>query len=137
MPAIDNCEPQVINALQKVGWIVTQQPFAIRINPKELVYADLHLSHNQLDYAIIVVEVKCFSDNRSHLDQFYHAVGQYLIYRQILNLKPMKVDLYLSVPSTIYQTFFKRISVQAVIDEIAMKMVIIDLEREEVIEWIP
>ncbi len=39
MSAIDQCEPQVIDALRKSGWIVREQPYPIRrIGEKGYVY---------------------------------------------------------------------------------------------------
>jgi XisH protein len=64
MPAIDQCEPAVINALQKAGWVVTHQPLFLRLDSHEAIYADLRLQHQQDNQAIIILEVKCFADVR-------------------------------------------------------------------------
>jgi len=64
-----------------------------------------------------VIEVKCFSEKRSVFDEFYHAVGQYLLYRNALILKKIDVPIFLSVPVNIYDTFFQRKTVQAVIED--------------------
>lgn len=83
MPALDQCEPQVIRALQKAGWVVTHQPLQIRVSRNEAVYADLRLIQPAVKQTIIIVEVKCFAGKRSLLDEFYHAVGQYIVYREM------------------------------------------------------
>ena len=77
MLAIDRCEPQMIHALEKDGWIVTHQPFAIKIDRTRTgyIFADLRLHHPQTDQSAIVVEVKCFESTRTFLDEFNHAVG--------------------------------------------------------------
>ncbi|GIK65142.1 MAG: hypothetical protein BroJett018_29360 [Chloroflexota bacterium] len=136
MPAIDQCELNVIRALEKLGWRVTDQPFPIRLSRNEGVYADLRLRSTDGQQSIIVVEVKCFSEKRSILDEFYHAVGQYLLYREALHLKNITVPLYLSVPRTIYDTFFARRMVQAVLKNANIKIMVVDIELEEVIQWI-
>lgn len=136
MPAIDQCEPQVIRAFQKQGWAVTHQPFPIRVVGEQGVLADLRLQHKTNETAIIVVEVKCFSQRRSILDEFYHAVGQYLLYRSALDLKGIDSPLYLSVPSAIYASFFSRKTVQRVINSAKIKVIVVDIEREEILSWI-
>lgn len=135
MPAIDQCEPNVIRALEKLGWRVTDRPFPIRLSRDEGVYADLRLRSTDGQQSIIIVEVKCFSEKRSILDEFYHAVGQYLLYREALQLKNISVPLYLSVPRTIYDTFFARRMVQAVLKNANIKIMVVDIELEEVIQW--
>ncbi len=136
MPAIDQCEHHVILALQKAGWLVTHQPFPIRISREEGVYADLRLQRISGITNIIIIEVKCFSEKRSVLDEFYHAVGQYLLYRNALVLKQINVPLFLSVPMNIYDTFFQRKMVQAVIEDAKIKVVVIDIEQEVVVRWV-
>lgn len=136
MPAIDQCEPQVIRALQKQGWIVTRRPFAIRLGKGESIYADLRLVSAQDQRVIIVVEVKCFSEKRSILDEFYHAVGQYLFYRDVLVLKNINTPIYLSVPLNIYDTFFNRETVKTVVQNAQIKVIVVDLENEEVVSWL-
>jgi hypothetical protein len=41
MPARDSCEVQVVIALEKAGWVVTNQPYTIGLNRVEYAYADL------------------------------------------------------------------------------------------------
>jgi hypothetical protein len=137
MPALDTCEPQIIRALEKAGWIVTHQPFAIRVAKDEGVFADVRLQHADHANVIIVVEIKCFSEKRSLLDTFYHAVGQYLVYRNALMLKHMEADLYLTVPKTVFEDFFQRLSVQSVVKDAKIKLIVIDFEREEITQWNP
>jgi XisH protein len=136
MPVIDQCEPQVVAALQKAGWIVTHQPFPIRISREEGVYADLRLRHTDDKQTIIVVEVKCFSEKRSVLDEFYRAVGQYMLYRNAMTLKHIDVPLYLSVPFDTYSRFFNRDMIQAVIQDAKISIIVIDVGREEIAQWL-
>lgn len=138
MPAIDQCEEQVVRALEKSGWLVTHQPFAIRINKSRAgyVYADLRLRQKTDNQTIIVVEVKCFASTRTQLDEFYQAVGQYVSYRNALTINGMQLPVYLSVPSSVYTTFFQIPLIAAVVADIQIKLVVIDLEKEEITQWI-
>jgi hypothetical protein len=137
VPAIDTCEPQVIRALEKAGWVVTDRPYAIRIYPKQgFVYADLRLRNRQQQTELVVIEVKCFLDNRPPLDEFYHAVGQYIYYRNALHLDNQALPLYLAVPLSVYNTFIQRDIVQATLKDAKINLVVVDLDAEAIAQWI-
>lgn len=138
MPAIDICEPAVIRALEKAGWMVLDQPYSIRFDESRLdyVFADLRLRHNDPDQTIIVVEVKCFAVGRSFLDEFYHATGQYIVYRNALKIRGIDLPVYLAVPLRAYKGFFQKRLIQSAIDDVRAKIVVVDLDAEEVAQWI-
>jgi hypothetical protein len=138
MPAIDHCEAQVIRAFEKANWVVTHQPFAIRVHQQRAgyVYADLRLRHQADKQTVIVVEVKCFGNNRTFLDDFYQAVGQYVSYRNALHLNNIENPVYLSIPLKTFETAFQIPLVQAVLADMQMKCVVIDLNKEEIVQWI-
>jgi hypothetical protein len=136
MPAIDSCEPQMIRALEKAGWKVTHQPFPVRLSRVEGIIADARLRHKTRKRQIIVLEIKCFPENRPALDEFYRATGQYLVYRNTLKLKAIKTPVYLAVPLTAYNTFFSRKSIQATLNDAKIKLVVVDIEKEEVVKWV-
>lgn len=134
MPALDACQPQVIRALEKAGWEIIATTVPIHLEHKRMVYADLSI--RRASQQIIVVEVKCFSSNRPLLDEFYHAVGQYLFYRNVLTLRDIRTPIYLTVPLQIYNTLFQRFGVQSTVNDAKIKLIIIDLQTEEVKSWI-
>jgi hypothetical protein len=136
MPAIDVCEPAVIRALEKAGWVVTNRPFYIRFQePKsDYIFADLRLQQIDSEKTIIVAEVKCFE--QSLLDEFYRAVGQYILYRQALCLQRIDAPIYLAVPLTVYETFFQKPVIAASVTDVQMKVIVVNLEKEEVARWI-
>jgi hypothetical protein len=135
MPTRDQCEPRVVRALEKTGWVVTHQPFYVRVAPGELIYADLRLRQQEQVKAVIVLEVKCFADKHTLLDEFYRAVGQYIFYRNALELAKIDLPVYLSVPSNVHTNFFSRRTVQAGVQEAKIKLIIIDIEQEEGVRW--
>lgn len=136
MPAIDSCEPQVIRAMEKAGWQVTHQPYPVRISRNEGIIADARLRHTARKRQIIVLEVKCFPENRPTLDEFYRATGQYILYRNMLILKGVSTPLYLAIPTTVYESFFTRKSIQATVNDAKIKLVVIDIAIEEVVKWV-
>lgn len=138
MPAIDRCEPQIIHALEKDGWLITHQPFAIRIDKTRggYIFADIRLHKPQTGQSAIVVEVKCFESTRTFLDEFYHAVGQYIVYRNALLLNDISSPVYLAIPSNVFQNFFQQALIKAVLRNTRINLVVIDLEKEELAQWI-
>lgn len=138
MPAIDRCEHKIIQALEKDGWIVTHHPFAIRLDRMRggYIFADLRLSNPQTRQSAIIVEVKCFDSTRTFLDEFYQALGQYIVYRNALLLNNIASPVFLAVPANVYQSLFQETLIQAVLHDIQIKIVVVDLKKEEVAQWI-
>ena len=138
MPAIDQCASQIIRVLQDAGWNVTHSPFAIKIEKSRTgyIFADLRLEHDQTEETVIVVEIKCFQSTRTVLEEFYQAIGQYVVYRSALRSSQIRLPIYLALPLRIYESFFQRALIKSVLNEIEMNLVEIDLQKEEVSQWI-
>jgi hypothetical protein len=137
MPAIDRCEPQVIRALEKSGWVVSHQSYGLKVGSgkeKSYVFADLRLIQGEEE--IIIVEVKCFADPRFQMDDLYQSIGQCVVYRNALRLNKIEAQLYLAVSEAVYQTFFQKPLVRAALADAAMKIVVVDLSKEEIRSWI-
>jgi hypothetical protein len=135
MPAVDSCEPAVIRAFEKAGWEILEQPVKLLIAKKEIFLADLRLRQVASHQTVVVVEVKCFS-SENVLPDFYSAIGQYLHYRAALAIMGIDEPVYLSIPLSIFDDFFRRSSVQYVINDVKIKLVIVDLDHEEILQWI-
>lgn len=143
MPAADLCEPPIIRALEKAGWEILRKQHPIRLGRlqgkrRELVYADLLLQRlwdGQLRQ-IIVVEIKCFPANRAWLDELYHAIGQYIIYRASLERQEIGQPLYLAVPNFVYDTFLTQPTIQAATKDAKIKLIVVDLEQEDIVSWL-
>lgn len=137
MPAIDNCEPQIVHAVEKDGWMVIDQPYLLHF-PRERGYvlADLRLQRVDSSAQIIVLEVKCFHQRSKWLEDFYHAIGQYMTYRTVMQLKKIDVPLYLAVPSEVYNTFFQRNVIQETVRRNGIHILAVNLETEEIDLWV-
>jgi XisH protein len=88
----------VKRALQKDGWTITHDPFPLQIGKKRLS-ADLgaeRLLTAERGLQRIVVEVKSFV-GQSDVKDLEQALGQYVLYRQILNEMGVERSLYLAV----------------------------------------
>jgi XisH protein len=70
------------------------------------------------------------------LSEFYAAIGQYVTYREALSLLPEQSPLYLVVPSNVYAAFFQMQVIQSVLTTLKIKLILVDIQREEIVEWI-
>jgi XisH protein len=63
--------------LQKDGWDVNEMPFTVAVVDRRPLYIDLYAERrmeNELR-AMVVIEIKCFFDPRSELNELYTAIG--------------------------------------------------------------
>jgi hypothetical protein len=136
MPLLDSCHEQVVNALRKASWTVADAQFFLRADGFTF-FMDIQAElNNGSVQQIIIVEVKCFSDERSDQDELYRAVGQYLLYRSVLQLKAPHLPLYLAVPSRVYERLFRKTIVQNLVTASEIRLIIIDIDREEIVQWV-
>lgn len=136
MPRYDDCHPQVVQALEKAGWTVNNAPFKVkRLNRQ--IYIDVEASRraNGSRQQILLAEVKCFPDTSSVKTELYTALGQYMIYRAMLEELSIEIPLYLAIPEETYKNEFDSV-VQRAINESKIKLFIVNLETERIIQWI-
>ena len=135
--AFDDCHNQVVNALRKAGWDVYPKIYYIE-TADIVVNPDIQAQHqvNGSSRQIIVVEVKCFVDDSKDQDELYRAIGQYLIYRNVLQVKAISATLYLAIPIVVYQRLFLGEVVSATIRDAAIKLLLIDIDQEEIVQWL-
>ena len=84
----------------------------------------------------IVIEVKSFV-GQSDVKDLQQALGQYVLYRQILN--EMKVDriLYLAISQPTFNSVFSIELGQVLIKNQIVKLIVFDDESEVIVQWIP
>lgn len=131
MPALDQCHEQMTNALRKAGWHVDAKPYALRLTSGRRFFIDIKAQRGQNE--IIVVEVKCFADNQ--VNELYTGIGQYLIYRSLLERQGISRSLYLAIPSTAYIQIVQELAMD-VITNAKIKLVVVDIDHEVVEQWL-
>jgi hypothetical protein len=137
MPAKDIYHDAVKNALIKDGWIIIADPYFLQYEDAEL-YADLFVEKALLaeqEGRKIVVEIKSFI-SPSPMRNFENALGQYILYRDILQLASKNYKIYLAIRDTVFDTFFQRKSIQAVVKLQQIEFIVFNNEREEITLWI-
>jgi hypothetical protein len=137
MPAKDIYHDEVKNALIKEGWFITDDPLSIQFGGIDL-YVDLgaeKLIAAKKDEQQIAVEVKSFQ-SASLTSEFHTTVGQYINYRIAIENEKLNYTLYLAIPLETYNSFFQRQLPQTVIQRYHFKLVIYDIETQEIVKWI-
>ncbi len=137
MPARDIHHNQVKKALIKDGWTITADPYTIRYEDAEL-FADLaaeKLIAAERNKQKIIVEVKSFL-SPSPIRDFQTALGQYILYRNLMTLTEPEYRIYLAIKESVYKQFFKRKSIQAVLEQNNIFIIVVDTDREIIIRWI-
>lgn len=137
MPAKDTYHNEVKNALLKDGWIITADPYFIKYEDAEL-YADLAAEKPiaaEREGQKIVVEIKSFI-GRSLMYDFHSALGQYIVYRNLIQLTAPEYTLYLAIDDVVYTNFFQRKSIQVITKENQLLLMVVEMEKEEIQQWI-
>jgi hypothetical protein len=137
MPAKDIYHNEVKNALLKDGWTITADPYFIKYEDAEL-YADLAAEKPiaaQRQGQKIVVEIKSFV-GRSLMYDFHGALGQYMVYRNLIQLTDPEYKLYLAIDDLVYKNFFQRKSIQLITNENKLLLIVVEMEKEEILQWI-
>ncbi|MEH1956428.1 XisH family protein [Nostoc sp.] len=137
MPAKDIYHDEVKNALIKDGWTITADPYFIKYEDAEL-YADLAAEKPiaaERQGQKIVVEIKSFL-GKSLMYDFHSALGQYIVYRNLIQLTEPEYTLYLAIDDVVYYKFFQRKSVQAVINQNQLLLIVVNTDKQEIQQWI-
>lgn len=135
--AKDLYHDQVKVALQKEGWLITHDPYEIRVGGVEM-YIDLaaeQIIAAQRGTTKIAVEIKSFI-NPSTISDFHLAHGQFLDYRYALESEEPERILYLAVPVRVYQTFFTLKFIQDVRERSQIKLLVYDSAQAAIVQWV-
>ncbi|WP_293134292.1 element excision factor XisH family protein [Microcoleus sp. bin38.metabat.b11b12b14.051] len=138
MSAKDIYHNTVKRALQKDGWTITHDPFPLQIGRKRLS-ADLgaeRLINAEKGTEKIIVEVKSFV-GRSDVKDLEQALGQYVLYRQVLNEMQIDRNLYLAISRSAFKSVFTIELGQVLLKNQIVKLIVFDKESEEILQWIP
>ncbi len=128
----------VIQALDKEDWKITDDPFRVRVGRKRLKM-DLgaeRLISAEKGLRKIVVEIKSFV-GRSDIKDLQQALGQYVMYHQVLVAQNIDRELYLAIPRRTYQTIFQDEVGKILLRNELLRLLVFDEVEEVIIEWIP
>ncbi len=117
MPRLDIIHDAVKNALMKDGWTITDDPYIIQYR-RTTLYADLGAERPiaaERNGQKLVIEVKSFV-GASKMQDLKEALGQYDIYRYLLEATVPDRKLYVAVSAVAYNTFFKQDVIQLILN---------------------
>ena len=137
MPQKDTIHDAVRAALENDGWTVTDDPFLIRFEDVKF-YADIKAekkAESDSEKQCIVIEVKSFL-HRSPVHNLEEAVGQYRVYKQVLEEVAPEIEIYLAIGHEVYQQTFQKRAFQAIIRGQEIKMLVVDTVRRKIVTWI-
>ncbi len=138
MPARDSIHETVKEAVIKDGWEITDDPYVISYGDRFL-FVDLGASGFiglQQGNKQIAIEIKQFR-GQSQVTDLEQAIGQYSLYRILLNQIDPERDLYLAISEATYNDIFDEPIGKLAIAEIPLKLVIVNLSIKEITQWIP
>jgi hypothetical protein len=137
MPARDIYHEAVKKSLINDGWTITADPYIIKYEDAEL-YADLAAEKPiaaERQGQRIVVEIKSFI-GKSPMTDFHNALGQYIVYRNLIQLTEPKYQLFLAIDNITYSDFFQRPSIQIIVHQNSLHLLIVDIQQERIEQWI-
>lgn len=135
--ARDVFHQQVRTALEKDGWVITHDPFTIKISEVIKIHIDLATENTiaaQRDSEKIAVEIKSFIGD-SDISSFHTALGQYLNYVQAIETYEPDRVVYLAVPVEAYKNFFQLPFIQSSLQRHRVNVVVYDPRKEEIVLW--
>ena len=138
MPAKDIYHDQVRNALEKENWQITKDPLVLKWGIRDL-YIDLgaeKLIAAEKTGQKIAVEVKSFVSN-SPISDLEKALGQYILYHDILQQLEPNRRLYLAIRQETYSELFEEPVGKILLENQRLCLLVFDSEQEIILKWIP
>ena len=137
MPAKDIYHDAVKNALIKDGWKITDDPLILSIGKKDL-FIDLgaeKLIAAEKKKKKIAVEIKSFLGN-SQVNDLENALGQYILYYEVLLAKQDERVLYLAIKESAYQEIFEEPIGKILLNRKIIKLLVFEPRKESILQWI-
>jgi hypothetical protein len=127
MPARDIYHPVVKQALLKSGWEITHDPLRLQWGTKDM-YVDLgaeQLVAAERQGRKIAIEIKSFI-GPSEIEDLRNALGQFVLYRTILQTSEPERELYLAVREATYLAVFAEPVGQLLIQQEQLRLIVFD-----------
>jgi XisH protein len=137
MPAKDAYHDAVRNALVKDGWTITADPLRLVWGERDF-FVDLGAERvvaAEKAGRRIAVEVKSFL-GASPMHDLELALGQFLLYRSILEEQEPDRLLFLAIPDQPAQVLDEPVG-QLLVARQLIQALVFDPQKEEIVRWIP
>jgi glucose-6-phosphate 1-dehydrogenase len=135
--AKDKFHKEVCQAIEKEGWTITNDPFYIKLGkiPIQIDLGAEKIIGAEKEGQKIAIEIKTFG-MLSFISAFHEAVGQYIVYREALELIEANRDLYLAIPSDVFNVFGNELLVKTVFQKNKFNILVYKPSNQEIISWI-
>lgn len=137
MSAKDIYHNTIKKALEKDDWIITNDPLKLTWGKRDF-FVDLgakKLLAAQKGEQKIAVEVKSFT-GISQATELEKALGQYILYRNILEEKEPDRLLYLAIIEDVFNDIFSEPIGDLIITKNQIKLLVVNDEKEVITQWI-
>lgn len=137
MPMKDIYHELVKQALMKDGWIITHDPLTLSFGKKN-IYVDLgaeQLLAAEKEERKIAVEIKSFLSD-SEIDDLEKAIGQYILYQNLLADDEPERVLYLAISKEAYEGIFSEPFINSLLKKQNIHLIIFDKIKEVILRWI-
>jgi hypothetical protein len=137
MPAKDKVHDIVKNALINAGWIITHDPFSMKLGSADL-FVDLgaeKLIAAEKGSAKIAVEVKSFL-GKSIISETQDAIGQFLMYQVVMSEFEANRVLYLAIEEEIFDNAFSDALKTLLLEKLHIKLLIFRASEEGIVKWL-
>lgn len=138
VPARNIDHDSVRNALVKDGWTITADPYHMRWGGKNL-FVDLaaeRILTAEKEGRRIAVEVQSFL-GPSDVTDLQEALGQFLLYRTVMEKTDPDRILYLAVGGEAYRDIFTDPLGQLARESLNVLLIVFDPTTEVIKQWIP
>ncbi|MEM1121558.1 MAG: element excision factor XisH family protein [Bacteroidota bacterium] len=135
--ARDLIHHQVRRALEKEGWVITDDPFRLNANGVNLeidIGAERVIAAQKGEEKIFI-EIKTLNQ-RSILYAFYAAFGQYICYRDAIEENDMDNPLFLAIPLSAFKRIEENEFILNRLSKHGIRAVIVDTTSEKITKWI-
>ena len=134
----DRYHTAVRNALIADGWTITHDPYSLSYGATSVfvdIGAEAPLAAER-GTRRIAVEVKSFV-GISRMVELERALGQYVLYRSRLQRIEPQREMYLGVPSVVFEPLFNVAAGRDIIADIDLRYFLYDPDQELITQWNP
>jgi hypothetical protein len=128
----------VVRALTTDGWTITDDPLKLSYGDREL-FVDLGAERATLGAEkagrTIAVEIQSFL-GRSPVRDLEEALGQYDVYRAVLEELEPDRRLYLAVTTQVHENLLSSRFGEFIVSRLRLSVLVFDDEQERISQWI-
>ncbi len=124
-------------ALENDGWLITDDPFNVKIEGGSGIEIDLGAEKfiaAEKENHKIAIEIKTFA-SVSIINSFHQALGQYLDYRDALEESDIQRELFLAISIEVNNRMENFPFIMRRIEKYKLKILVIDINTKTIISW--